>query len=101
VIPPKNRKLLAGMAAVALVIALGSAHGQQGPSDAEAAVDLGCPKIPMISGPAALPKAGSGVYDMFIGANAATIVNRVDEIIAILRAQNIDQTLIVDTLLAA
>jgi hypothetical protein len=55
----------------------------------------------MISGPAALPKAGSGVYDMFIGANAATIVNRVDEIIAILRAQNIDQTLIVDTLLAA
>jgi mono/diheme cytochrome c family protein len=67
----------------------------------EAAVDFGCPKIPTTSGPATLPDAGSGVYDMLVGANAATIVNRVDEIVAGLRAQNIDQALIVDTLLAA
>jgi hypothetical protein len=70
-------------------------------SGTEAAAAFGCAKIPLSSGPATLPAASSGVFDMLVGANAATITNRVDEIIATLRAQNVDETLIVDSLIAA
>lgn len=68
---------------------------------AEASMAFGCPKIPTTSGPATLPDASSGVYDMLVGANAGTIANRVNEIIAGLRTQSVDPDLIVDTLYAA
>jgi hypothetical protein len=62
---------------------------------------FGCPKIPTTGGPATLPDANSGVYDILAGANAGTIDNRVNEIIAALRRQNTDPDLVVDTLYAA
>jgi hypothetical protein len=68
---------------------------------AETSVAFGCPKIPNTSGPATLPDAASGVYGMLVGATAGTIDNRVDEIVATLRAQKVDPDLIVDTLYAA
>jgi hypothetical protein len=62
---------------------------------------FGCPKIPVTGGTATLPDASSGVYDLFVGADAGTIVNRAHELIASLRAQNVGPVLILDTLVAA
>jgi mono/diheme cytochrome c family protein len=80
-----------------------SLRGQATVSSAatEASMAFGCPRIPTTGGPATLPDASSGVYDILAGANAGTIDNRVNEIIAALRRQNTDPDLVVDTLYAA
>jgi hypothetical protein len=67
----------------------------------EASMAFGCPRIPTTGGLGTLPDASSGVYDMLVGSNAGTIVNRVSEIIATLRTQSVDPDLILDTLVTA
>jgi hypothetical protein len=82
------------LAAAFVLASLSSAAAQT----SEAAGAFGCPPI---SGKGAdLPDVRSA-YDMLKGADAATIENRVDDVIATLRARSVDGTLIVDALIAA
>jgi hypothetical protein len=94
--------LLAGLSSAAAQTASDAVKpGEYLAPGSEAAVAFGCPPIRSSGTGVNLPAVGSGVYDMLKGANAATIENRVDDVIATLRAQSVDASLIVDELIAA
>ena len=67
----------------------------------ETAVAFACPQAGSTGAPGQLPDAASGIYDILKGENAATLPNRINETVTVLRSQQLDPDLIVDTLIAA